>query len=905
VTISREQRQRYSSLGHSFTLLEHPLATHKHSGLRWRKLDLHVHTPASRDYTGPIISPDEFVAKCLAKGLSAIAITDHNSGEWIDRMVAASKGTGLTVFPGVEVSVTGGKSGIHIIALFDCDATTKTIENLLANLKFSATDYGNLEAVSALGPEAVVDEIHAAGGLAILAHADSSKGVLSDMTGQQRIRVMNSRHLSAVEVKSVGRTAPFCSGKDPSYKRRLAYYRASDNRTPITDDGHSIHGVGARYSWFKSDGLSLDALKQVFSDPELRIRCDEESLDIPDQMYPRIQALSVSQGFLKNMTFEFHEGLNSIIGGKGVGKSVLVELLRFALAQPSMIADVQLDMQGKLEHQLGIGGQVTVRVQLEADQIIEITRTYDGLSAPIACVYADSRKNVAADISQLFPVLAYSQTEALAIAKDNHAQLTLIDTLLDLTTIESRIATLETDLRRSDSEIAGALAAEDQLERAEKDLGTHDEKIAGLERALKSRELDALNELKPKSDCLSKVDSYADALEEAVDGLTVAVKGCVLPKLPSALTKDDDLRKLILSLADDAKKLADAAKGLEQAVAVTAKRSREAVAAWDRVVGTKKREYQAFIAKQGGDRASLLAKKSAQEAGRPALVATVDALKRRIAGLPELRSRRAGLLGDLDAEIQKRHELRRQKYLELTTASNGRLELGLTKDGNRLGFIDALSVLKTGSRIQDATIEQLCQHVGPRELRGFVLNGDPEGLAKAGFIQVTSAKTLINHLSASEDVKGFLALDHGELLQDRPAIKFRKDDGKYYDLSLLSVGQKCTALLIIALADGNRPIIIDQPEDALDITSVYEDVTLQLRGRKQSRQFIVTTHNPTVAVAADSDQFHVLTASASQAELATKGAIDRPVVRTAVIQHLEGGAIPFALKTKKYGLPTS
>jgi ABC-type enterochelin transport system ATPase subunit len=185
----------------------------------------------------------------------------------------------------------------------------------------------------------------------------------------------------------------------------------------------------------------------------------------------------------------------------------------------------------------------------------------------------------------------------------------------------------------------------------------------------------------------------------------------------------------------------------------------------------------------------------------------------------------------------------------------------------------------------------------------LVVNNDPDGLASAAHIQAPSSKNLISHLSASEDVEGLLALEHGELLQDSPTIRFRKDDGKYYELSQLSVGQKCTALLVIALADGSRPVIIDQPEDALDITSVYEDVTLQLRSRKHARQFIVTTHNPTVAVASDSDQFHVLKASASQAQLSTKGAIDRPVVRAAVIQHLEGGAEPFALKTKKYGLP--
>jgi hypothetical protein len=350
--------------------------------------------------------------------------------------------------------------------------------------------------------------------------------------------------------------------------------------------------------------------------------------------------------------------------------------------------------------------------------------------------------------------------------------------------------------------------------------------------------------------------------------------------------------------------LVDGAKNLELDVANTAKRGRDAVAAWTKVVGTRTQKYQRFVDKEGGDRPVLFAKKGGLESQRPAVISAVGAIKGRIGSLPKLRIHRSKLLAELDAEIDKRHALRKAKYAELTTASSGRLELALSKGGDRARYVAALSLLKTGSRIQDMTIEQICEHITPRALLAFVLNNDADGLVKASHVQATSARNLVNHLAASDDVKGLLALEHGELLQDSPTIRFRKDDGKYYDLSHLSVGQKCTALLIIALADGSRPVIIDQPEDALDITSVYEDVTLQLRSRKHARQFIVTTHNATVAVAADSDQFHVLKASASRAEIATDGAIDRPRVRAAVIQHLEGGAEPFALKTKKYGLPT-
>src|SRR5205809_664473 len=104
-------------------------------GLRWQKLDLHVHTPASADYTGPTtITPEEFVQAAIAKGLDGIAITDHNCAGWIDRILMAAKPHPLAVFPGVEVTASGGAGGIHIIALFDRDQTAKTVESLLAKL---------------------------------------------------------------------------------------------------------------------------------------------------------------------------------------------------------------------------------------------------------------------------------------------------------------------------------------------------------------------------------------------------------------------------------------------------------------------------------------------------------------------------------------------------------------------------------------------------------------------------------------------------------------------------------------------------------------------------------------------------------------------------------------------------
>ncbi len=138
--------------------------------------------------------------------------------------------------------------------------------------------------------------------------------------------------------------------------------------------------------------------------------------------------------------------------------------------------------------------------------------------------------------------------------------------------------------------------------------------------------------------------------------------------------------------------------------------------------------------------------------------------------------------------------------------------------------------------------------------------------------------------------------------EDVPNISYKKDDGVYYPLAQLSVGQKCTALLLIALSEGSMPIVIDQPEDALDVATVYQDVVQRLRQGKDQRQFIITTHNSNVAVSSDSDMYHVLKGTATSGEIACAGAIDLEHVAKQVVDHLEGGPEPYKLRGKKYNI---
>ena len=75
------------------------------------RVDLHAHTVASDG----VLAPDALVARALARGLTALGVTDHDSTAGVAPALAAARGTGLSVIPGVELStdVPGGE--IHVL----------------------------------------------------------------------------------------------------------------------------------------------------------------------------------------------------------------------------------------------------------------------------------------------------------------------------------------------------------------------------------------------------------------------------------------------------------------------------------------------------------------------------------------------------------------------------------------------------------------------------------------------------------------------------------------------------------------------------------------------------------------------------------------------------------------------
>lgn len=117
----------------------------------------------------------------------------------------------------------------------------------------------------------------------------------------------------------------------------------------------------------------------------------------------------------------------------------------------------------------------------------------------------------------------------------------------------------------------------------------------------------------------------------------------------------------------------------------------------------------------------------------------------------------------------------------------------------------------------------------------------------------------------------------------------------------LSLGQKGTVLLKILLAQGGKPLIIDQPEENLDNRFVYRTLKDAFKEAKTKRQVIIATHNANLVVNTDAEQ--VVVAQYEENEISFKsGPLEDEEIREEVTTVLEGGEEAFVQREEKYGL---
>ena len=884
------------------------------TGLKYYKLDLHTHTPASKCYLHKEQTADEIVQVALEQGLQGIAITDHNSAAGIDSVKQAAEKVGLVIFPGVEISLN---EGYHLIALFNPSVDQKYVENFLGLIQITPEEYGKSETLCKLSVYDVIKNIRARRGLAILAHIDVPKGAFYELTTEDEktgkvkvpincVNLFNNPNYDAVEC--VHGVYPKGFDSEHQIRRFPPFYQSSDNPDPEKPTRHSKAGLGTLYSWFKLETIDLEGLRQCFSDPEVRIKLKDQLQEVP---HPHVISLKVGEsGFLRNQIFAFHEGLNCIVGGKGVGKSLAIEFMRFALGQPTSEGSLYDDHLTKLDRRLETNNSVEVIYQVEDGTPYKITRTFLGrakadggytIRDQVQCINLATGASFAGDMKVMFPVLAYSQLEVIRIAENKTAQLELIDRFIDTREKERAIRNVRARLRENDLKLNKAIKARSKLDALDNDVNTLTAQIDAIKKSLAHPLFEQMKVVEQKRQAFEEGQEFFDSLLESIGQWREEVSDLAAP---AAASKEADI-KAQSSLAEQVlKEAAIALKELAAKVRTAKKEGDTIVTKWMPEYEAVEKEYKALVKEIGGDREK-------KEHQRKELDGQVKKLGREmkdasalVADLDDLLNERNALLDQLEKEYREFYEIRKAKFDQLTELSNQKLKLDLAHAEDRQDYEGILNELLKGGQNAPSVNDRhkIAAGVAPRRFVDLVLNRNAVQLSNEAGITLNWAERTIDKLWSTEDFTFVLALQHDCYPADVPSIRYRKEGGVYAELSELSVGQKCTALLIVALCDGNMPILIDQPEDALDIVSVWEDISKKLRRGKNARQFILTTHNSSVAVSSDTDQFIVLQAGANQGKIVQTGAIDMPNVRNEIIHHLEGGDEPYRLRARKYNI---
>lgn len=878
-------------------------------GAKFWAFDFHIHTPASHDHRNKKVSPEEIVQAALAVQLDAIVITDHNCADFVDRVVQAAQDTGLSVFPGVEISATGG----HVLAVFDLGTPKEIVEDAIVACGIERAKFLDPEAIGKNITE-VVKAIVENGGLAIAAHIDHEMGFLTRLhEGPAQAALYNSPYLSALEIVEPGDREYWQIGKHPDHShldRPRACIQSSDS--------HKLADIGRRMTYLKMERPSLEGIRLAFDDPLVNI-CFPE--DLPSLIYPRIVSLSVSAGFLGGNVFEFNPGLNCLIGGKGTGKSTIIEYLRFVLDQQSELTEIENDTSWKVMELAGTGTLVSVVVQEGSGSYYEITREVHEPFNPVGAfriVEDGSRVSVPnLNVSQFFKIHAFSQGEATLIARNRMSQIQLIDAHIDLIEENEASSTQKRKLAENKNQILQIDHQLSEYETKKKRVNTLKELIQTKRSQLMTLQDAQNNPAFAKHDAWEKERGHIDRLISEYDrliGEIIKAFGSINASYAPPLALDDatsspdimsnldlDAQRTIPMLEEYKNKIVGDLRVLKAGV----EKGRQD---WYRRYNLHLVEYNELKSRFAGTTIQQLTSDVEGLRQRETkAIAELTQLEKHQATKLALRNERNELLQGMK-DVILRIQSKRDRQVHLIQEDIGDvISIGLLEAKNKDAFFAILRHHLKSTNMHTTSISRVVDRLTPLELVQIIESQDIPKLQTQCELSVDTATRIVNILNANLQAK--LELEE-VICDDLLDIRLRVGtvgETVYRSLDRLSAGQRATVIMLIALTEGKSPVVFDQPEDSLDTAFIYSDIVRILRRAKRHRQFIFATHNANISISSHLDHAIVLNVneSAAQSEISVSGAIDDMGTKDQLLRHLEGGDVAFKQRERKYKIPPS
>jgi predicted nucleic acid-binding Zn-ribbon protein len=840
----------------------------------------------------------DFVTAWLDRGFEMIALTDHNSGSFIDdaidgaNTIAKSSGRHLTILPGVELTIS---PGVHLLAIFP-RGDTAFINDLLSALGLSTKDRGKEESLIDRTFEDVGSEVRKREGLLIAAHCSSTKGLIQTTKGQFRIKAL--RYVDALE-NSVNcanweKTVKYVRGE---LHCTLPFVCGSDNHNPtaISDT-----------MWLKMAAPNFDGLKQLVFEPDLRI-----SLTAPGgAAHPRIIGFTATYGIYAAERFGFSPNLNVVIGGRGAGKSALIDLLRFAFeVEPpdpnerrvyadriagflKGIGDVLVPIVGTdgLQYAVVRSGAFSPDKKL-GPQFTEKAKVYQLLMEGV--VLRDVHPK------DVLPVEFYGQGEVANLAKRLEEQLRLIDDNLDLEQLKAQEQADMSGAEAIESEITATVGEIARLQDEIEKLPSLRERAAHLSERLQAPVFTRQELWTREQTFLQTVAEWVDAVEAQIQ---IDLPELRLPPFDAAKSPNATLLQNMVESLEDFRKAVtrdiDSIKSSLQTVKSVVGGARDT---WTAAFEKEREDYRRELASLGADNLAAVAAEHAKVQKEIQGLEHVTTPKRDelVGKVEELHARRSGILSSLTTVRAELKERRASLVQQLNQQLGDAVRIDFDVAGDRSAVAEHVTTILGGSGMTNrpAQVAALCNSLTPAELVKALRDKDVESLCERGGLTAGNATLIQRHLNEAD----LMAIERIATPNMPRVMLKREGESTYSDLAKLSVGEQCSAVLSIGLLNKAKPLVIDQPEDELDHAFVTQSIVESIRAVKLGRQIISATHNPNIPVLGDAEIVFRVShrPGAEKCEIKCAGGIEEPTI-TGEVQMLEGGAEAFERRRKKY-----
>lgn len=893
------------------------------------RVDFHLHSPGISTFNLPpnadIDTPagrsavvQQYVDQLEKCGIELGAITDYQGvrEDWYAAIRDAADARGITLLPGAELAVSvGAGRGVHILLICGTGTSPNQINECIRRIHarpeplFDGRKQHHDVELNGTLSDALSQLRRHLGCAVVAAHVCQKDGIVERLSAEEISHLVTQGIVDALDHPAKARDRLRSHGQLTSEQLdTLAMIESSDNKSIDEIGTKTLSDGSPRATWLKLSDVSADAIRLALHDPQTRVLRRE-----PEPVrHERILEMRVDgSGFLGGMRLRFNDDMTTLIGGRGAGKSAVLETLRYAL--DGQAYSEQPDRESLVQNALKSGGKVTLVVERPgqaAGSRYEISRVW-GQQSRVKDL--DSGENV--DVSPMSVLGARTpaillQREVQAVARTQDFRLDLLDQLIGERVGDTvqEVKRVERTIKAKDRDLA---ASEERLERRQEYLdrrrvldaeieyfekqGVADKlrrhSALGADQVVISRAQTSLDET--GSDWVDAADASAATVRQAAQRL----RGSSSHVAERMVAAGDALVEVTTRLEDLTRRWRNELDRAEQVLRDAASDLSSVRAGLDDELNRVKQE----LGTDTVDPDRLL-----QASGeRTAVTGALEELAETDRRANDLARQRDDLLAHLQKSRHAVHTLRQESCRDVTARLGGRLRVTVEYLGDTSRYRSTLTSRLKGSSVTADAIDTLVSRDATDgvELAKAVRKGASEVRRVFTGISANSASRLVAWLADPSRLRAIEVLAP----EDRVDMELKVAGDEWRDLSRLSSGQRATAVLLLLFAQPGRLLVLDQPEDDLDNRFVYEDVVGLLRDEKgvgdpaRRRQVILATHNANIPVNGDAEQVVSLEDDGGHAVVRTRASIDNRDVRETIRTVLEGGKEAFRRRAEKYG----